>query len=78
MHENVCMALRYCYYVLNVSVVSDETYDKLEKKALEVVSEDSPLRLPGSSLEGDYTDSQKLGANLLIQQMLREDEHTNP
>ena len=71
------MALRYCYYVLNITVISDEIYDKLEKKALEVVSEDSPLRLPGSSLEGDYTDSQKLGAKLLIQQMLHEDADSN-
>jgi len=51
---NKCLALRYCYYVENISIISDYDYDVLEKKCQAFAPEDSIIHRPGSSLSCDY------------------------
>ena len=65
-HEIILMALRYCYYVLNVSVISDQDYDAREAQALRVAPLDSPLRRPGSSNQTGYTKYQSLLAEMMV------------
>lgn len=53
--ENLVLAHRYLYYVENNPIISDYEYDILEKKALKVCDEDSPLHNPGSDLMDSYS-----------------------
>lgn len=54
--EDVLMALRLCYYVKNRPLLADATYDRLEKAFTdsERCGDESPILLPGSSLEDSY------------------------
>lgn len=65
--ETTCLAHRYLYYVRATPVISDYEYDQLERRALEEAAEDSPLRQPGSDLEGDYLLSVRVRADQLLE-----------
>lgn len=73
---NKVMALRHAYYVLNESLVTDEQYDVLEKQALLIDPQDHPIRLPGSDLESDYTQTYRDIVSVLRQKDM-EKEHRN-
>jgi NAD-dependent DNA ligase len=56
--ETLVMAHRYLYYVLCEPVMSDHTYDLLERKARKECHANSPVHGVGSSLESSYTQEQ--------------------
>ncbi len=64
--EDLCLAHRFLYYVLNQPVISDFEYDKLEKQALLVADEDHAIKEPGSDLEDSYSEEIKEIAYTLI------------
>jgi len=56
--ETLVMAHRYLYYVLGEPVLSDHSYDVLERAAREICPKDSPVHGIGSSLSTSYTEEQ--------------------
>lgn len=54
--EDLLMAHRYLYYVMKTPILPDSVYDEFEKEALEFgsISENSPVRKPGSDNKRDY------------------------
>ena len=51
-----CLVYRYLYYVKNISKISDQQYDGMEREAVESASPDHPIHSPGSDLEDSYPD----------------------
>jgi hypothetical protein len=54
--ESQCILLRFLYYVYDISIIDDVSYDYLEKKALKTADQDSILRKVGSGNINDYPD----------------------
>lgn len=52
--ENILLEHRYRYYILGEPIISDYSYDMLEREYLKVAPEDSLIRLPGSDLKSSY------------------------
>ena len=52
------MAHRYLYYVVNKPIITDEEYDRLEKKAEYIAPPDHGIHRPGSESPYDYTAEQ--------------------
>lgn len=53
--EQFIMALRYRYYVECRPVVSDYSYDIMERLAVKVLPKDSPVNDVGSNSEDSYS-----------------------
>jgi NAD-dependent DNA ligase len=65
-YEDLVMAHRYLYYVLAEPVISDWSYDEIERKAREILPESSPVQGVGSGLPGSYSNEQvKLAESFL-------------
>ena len=52
--ERLLLAHRYLYYVVGKPVLKDSDYDALERGAMSIIPDDSPIRRPGSSNPYDY------------------------
>ena len=52
--EKFLLAHRYLYYVLDEPILRDVEYDAIERGAMDIIPEDSPIRLPGSSNPDSY------------------------
>ena len=64
--ERLLLAHRYLYYVVGHPVLRDTDYDVLERGAMPVIPDDSPIRRPGSSNPHDYPEIvQKMATALL-------------
>ncbi|MGZ8164113.1 MAG: DNA ligase LigA-related protein [Methylobacter sp.] len=55
MLETNVMVHRYLYYVLDNPVIHDSVYDKMERRAQELLPATSPVHAVGSSLKESYT-----------------------
>lgn len=49
------MALRYAYYIERDPLITDRTYDLLEKEARRWLPPESPIQRPGSNLASSYS-----------------------
>ena len=54
--EELVLIHRYLYYVMAEPVISDHSYDILEKQARAVCKETSPVHKVGSSLPSSYSE----------------------
>lgn len=65
--EDQVMVHRYLYYCLGRPLLADHDYDLLEKRAMSVVPDESPIHRPGSCLESSYSASVKATAMSLLE-----------
>ena len=66
--EKQVLAHRYLYYVLAEPILSDFTYDDLERKARESLPESSPVHSVGSSLSSSYSEEIKRYALSMLEE----------
>ena len=65
---------RYIYYVLDDNIISDYAYDRLERKARDLLPPTSPVQGIGSSLASSYTEDIKQEAQ---KRVLERDKNAN-
>lgn len=66
--EKQVLAHRYLYYVLAEPILSDFTYDDLERKARESLPESSLVHSVGSSLPSSYSEEIKQYALSMLEE----------
>ena len=64
--EKLVLAHRYLYYVLAQPVLPDAEYDKIERRAREILPEDNIVHRVGSSLPSSYSEEVKQYADKLL------------
>lgn len=64
--EKLILAHRYLYYVLGNPVLSDQKYDKLEKKFLKLYPDSEVIKTCGSDLSSDYSEEIIIMANDIL------------
>lgn len=64
--ETDLMAYRYCYYVLALPAIPDGEYGWLERQALPLLPENSPVHGVGSELVESYSEEVKQRAEKML------------